>query len=85
MRAKSATPSLGKNFFATWRRARRSVTFEGGCKLCQRQGHGSASAFNYFFPFAHGPVDVTITFLKLRGKDQILIAVERRLQLRRTA
>jgi hypothetical protein len=34
--------------------------------------------FDYYFPFAHGPVEVTITFLKLRGKDRILIAIERR-------
>jgi hypothetical protein len=42
-----------------------------------RSKHKVSERFNYFFPFAHGPIEVTITFLKLRGKGQILIAVER--------
>ncbi len=36
-----------------------------------------SETFDYFFPFVHGPVDVTITFVRMTGKKEILIAVER--------
>jgi photoactive yellow protein len=56
---------IGKNFFEG-----RMHSFVASKKKVSEQ-------FNYFFPFVHGSIEVTITFLKLRGKDQILIAVER--------
>jgi hypothetical protein len=36
-----------------------------------------SESFDYFFPFTHGPVDVTITFLKMPDGKSILIAIER--------
>ncbi|MGD0475528.1 MAG: PAS domain-containing protein [Candidatus Velthaea sp.] len=68
---------LGKNFFADVAPCTAVRTFEGRLLTFASGKATVGERFNYFFPFAHGPVDVTITFLKLRGKDQILIAVER--------
>jgi photoactive yellow protein len=70
---------IGKNFFREIAPCTAVQAFEGRLQALARDaGKGIVGErFNYFFPFAHGPVDVTITFLKLRGKDQMLIAVER--------
>ena len=68
---------LGKNFFQDVAPCTAVRSFEGRMLTFASGKKTVGERFNYFFPFAHGPVDVTITFLKLRGKDQILIAVER--------
>jgi photoactive yellow protein len=68
---------LGKNFFRDVAPCTAVKSFEGRLLTFASGKKTVGERFNYFFPFAHGPVDVTITFLKLRGKDQILIAVER--------
>jgi photoactive yellow protein len=68
---------LGKNFFRDVAPCTSVRAFEGRMLSFAAGKEAVGERFNYFFPFAHGPVDVTITFLKLRGKDQILIAVER--------
>lgn len=68
---------IGKNFFRDVAPCTAVQAFEGRMRLFLRSKDRVSERFNYFFPFAHGPVEVTITFLKLRGKDQILIAVER--------
>jgi len=68
---------LGKNFFRDVAPCTAVREFEGRLLTFASGKRMVGERFNYFFPFIHGPVDVTITFLKLRGKDQILIAVER--------
>jgi photoactive yellow protein len=68
---------IGKNFFRDIAPCTAVQAFEGRMDVFARTKARVSERFQYFFPFAHGPVDVTITFLKLRGKDRILIAVER--------
>jgi photoactive yellow protein len=68
---------IGKNFFHDVAPCTAVQAFEGRLQTFARSKHRVSERFNYFFPFAHGPIEVTITFLKLRGKGQILIAVER--------
>lgn len=68
---------LGKNFFRDVAPCTAVQSFEGRMQTFIRSKTAFTERFNYFFPFIHGPVEVTITFLKLRGKGQILIAVER--------
>jgi photoactive yellow protein len=68
---------IGKNFFRDLAPCTAVKEFEGRMQAFIRNKTAFTERFNYFFPFAHGPVDVLITFLKLRGKAQVLIAVER--------
>lgn len=68
---------IGKNFFRDVAPCTAVQAFEGRMRTFVKSKDRVSERFNYFFPFAHGPVEVIITFLKLRGKDQILIAVER--------
>jgi photoactive yellow protein len=68
---------IGKNFFRDVAPCTAVRTFEGRLLTFASGNQTVGERFNYFFPFAHGPVDVTISFIKLRGKDQVLIAVER--------
>ena len=68
---------IGKNFFRDVAPCTAVKSFQGRLQSFVRSKDRVSERFNYFFPFAHGPLEVTITFLKLRGKDQILIAVER--------
>jgi photoactive yellow protein len=68
---------IGKNFFHDVAPCTAVQAFEGRMQSFIRKKNAVSERFNYFFPFVHGPVEVTITLLKLRGKDQILIAVER--------
>lgn len=68
---------VGKNFFRDVAPCTGVQAFEGRLRDFVRSKNRVSERFNYFFPFAHGPVEVTIMFLKLRGKDQLLIAVER--------
>ncbi len=69
---------IGKNFFRDVAPCTAVQAFEGRLRAFVRSRDRVSERFNYFFPFAHGAIEVMITFLKLRGKDQILIAVERR-------
>jgi photoactive yellow protein len=68
---------IGKNFFRDVAPCTAVQAFEGRMRAFVKSKDRVSERFNYFFPFAHGTVEVIITFLKLRGKDQILIAVER--------
>lgn len=68
---------IGKNFFRDIAPCTAVAAFEGRMRAFARGRDRVSERFNYFFPFVHAPVEVTITFLKLRGKDQILIAIER--------
>lgn len=68
---------VGKNFFRDVAPCTAVQAFEGRMQAFIRSRDAVSERFNYFFPFVHGAVEVTITFIKLRGKDRILIAVER--------
>jgi photoactive yellow protein len=68
---------IGKNFFRDVAPCTAVQAFEGRMRTFVASKEQVSETFDYFFPFAHGSVDVTITFLKLVGKKQILIAVER--------
>ncbi len=68
---------IGKNFFRDVAPCTAVQEFEGRLQIFLRSKDQVTERFNYFFPFTHGPVEVTITFLKLHGKNQVLIAVER--------
>ena len=68
---------VGRNFFRDVAPCTAVQGFEGRLQAFVRSKKAVSERFNYFFPFAHGPVEVVITFLKLPGKDKILIAVER--------
>ncbi len=68
---------IGRNFFRDVAPCTAVQAFEGRMRTFIGTNATVSESFDYFFPFAHGSVDVTITFLKLPGKKQILIAVER--------
>ncbi len=68
---------IGKNFFNDVAPCTAVQAFQGRMQEFIRGKSRVSERFNYFFPLVRGPIEVTITFLKLRGKNQILIAVER--------
>jgi len=68
---------VGKNFFRDVAPCTGVQAFEGRMRNFLTLPDSVSESFDYFFPFVHGSVDVTITFIKLAGKKQILIAVER--------
>ena len=74
---KDAQAVIGRNFFHDVAPCTAVKAFEGRMKEFTRSKERVSEAFDYFFPFAHGAVDVSITFVKLTGKEQILIAIER--------
>jgi photoactive yellow protein len=68
---------IGKNFFRDVAPCTAVQEFEGRMQTFIGSKSAVSERFNYFFPFLHGPIEVTITFIKLRGKERILIAIER--------
>ena len=68
---------IGKNFFLDIAPCTAVRDFWGRLETFVATTARASERFLYFFPFAHGPVDVAITFLKLRDNDRILIAIER--------
>jgi len=68
---------IGRNFFRDIAPCTAVQAFEGRMRAFLSLPDHVSESFDYFFPFVHGSVDVTITFIKLVGKKQILIAVER--------
>jgi photoactive yellow protein len=68
---------IGRNFFRDIAPCTAVQAFEGRLRAFLSLPDHVSESFDYFFPFVHGSVDVTITFIKLVGKKQILIAVER--------
>jgi len=77
MAHKDAQAVIGLNFFHDIAPCTAVKAFEGRMYEFIKSKERVSESFDYFFPFAHGSVDVTITFLKLAGKEQILIAIER--------
>jgi photoactive yellow protein len=68
---------IGRNFFRDIAPCTAVREFEGRMRDFMRSKERVSESFDYFFPFAHAPVDVTITFLKMPDKKSILIAIER--------
>jgi photoactive yellow protein len=68
---------IGRNFFRDIAPCTAVKAFEGRLREFMRSKEHVSESFDYFFPFAHGPVDVTITFLKMPDRKSILIAIER--------
>ncbi|GAC1303870.1 MAG: hypothetical protein NVS2B3_19890 [Vulcanimicrobiaceae bacterium] len=71
------TAVVGKNFFRDVAPCTAVQDFEGRLHAFLGTTDRVSESFDYFFPFHHGGVTVEITFLRLRQKGQILIAVER--------
>jgi photoactive yellow protein len=67
---------IGKNFFHHVAPCTAVHTFEGRMKEFLASDERVSVTFDYRFPFAHGTVDVAITFMKLSA-DEVLIAVDR--------
>ena len=68
---------IGRNFFRDIAPCTAVKEFEGRMREFLRTKETVSESFDYFFPFAHAPVDVTITFLKMPDRKSILIAIER--------
>ncbi len=68
---------IGKNFFRDVAPCTAVQAFEGRLRTFLKTSDRVSETFDYFFPFRHGAATVEITFLRLRQKGQILIAVER--------
>jgi photoactive yellow protein len=69
---------IGRNFFRDIAPCTAVKEFEGRMRAFMRSKDQVSETFDYFFPFAHMPLDVSITFLKLPDKKSILIAIERK-------
>ncbi len=68
---------IGRNFFRDVAPCTAVREFEGRLHEFLRTDETVSETFEYLFVFLHGAVAVEITFLRLRKKGQILIAVER--------
>jgi len=68
---------IGRNFFRDLAPCTAVARFEGRMQGFVKAKDRVSERFDFFFAFAHGPVEVSITFLKLRQRGQVLIAVER--------
>ena len=68
---------LGRNFFRDVAPCTAVAGFEGRMRAFFKSKERASESFAYRFPFTHGAVDVTITFIRLPQKGRFLIAVER--------
>jgi photoactive yellow protein len=68
---------IGRNFFRDVAPCTAVQAFEGRMQAFLSAKKRTSETFSYRFAFAHGAVDVAITFLLLAGDKQVLIAVER--------
>ena len=68
---------IGRNFFRDIAPCTAVKEFEGRMRQFMRTKDQVSESFDYFFPFTHAPIDVTITFLKMPDRKSILIAIER--------
>lgn len=67
---------IGKNFFHDVAPCTAVKGFEGRMRDFIASSDQVSTSFNYFFPFAHGDVDVEVRFVK-RTPDSLLITIER--------
>ena len=68
---------IGKNFFRDIAPCTAIQSFEGRLHEFAASSERVSASFDYLFAFAHGPVNVSITFMKSPVRKSILIAVER--------
>ena len=68
---------IGKNFFRDIAPCTAVSAFEGRMRDFVASEERYSVTFDYRFTFAHGPVDVEISFMKLPADGTILIAVDR--------
>jgi photoactive yellow protein len=70
---------LGRNFFRDVAPCTAVKAFEGRFRefFYSKDKERVSESFAYFFPFAHGAVDVQITFIRLVHEKRVLIAIER--------
>jgi len=68
---------IGKNFFRDVAPCTQVAAFEGRLHDFAAAEDRVSASFRYFFPFAHGDVDVDVRFVKLADSPRILIVVER--------
>jgi photoactive yellow protein len=68
---------VGKNFFRDVAPCTGVAEFEGRMRAFIKTAEATSESFAYFFPFEHGAVEVTITFVRMPDKKSVLIAVER--------
>jgi photoactive yellow protein len=73
----AAARLIGKNFFRDVAPCTQVAAFEGRLHDFATTDDRVSASFNYFFPFAHGDVDVDVRFVKLADRPQILIVIER--------
>jgi photoactive yellow protein len=71
-----ATRVVGKNFFRHVAPCTGVKEFEGRMRTFAGTPELVSASFRYFFPFAHGDVDVDVRFVKRPG-DTMLIVIER--------
>jgi photoactive yellow protein len=67
---------IGKNFFRDIAPCTAVKAFEGRLEDFVASDERMSVTFDFRFAFAHGPVDVAVTFMKMHGEDTFLIAVE---------
>lgn len=68
---------LGKNFFREVAPCTGVREFEGRMRAFLLTKESGSETFEYHFPFAHGDVDVAVTFVRMPDAETVLIAVER--------
>jgi photoactive yellow protein len=68
---------IGKNFFRDVAPCTQVAAFQGRMYDFVASGDEVSVSFHYFFPFAHGDVDVDVRFVRLAEGAAVLIAVER--------
>ena len=71
-----ATRLIGKNFFRDVAPCTGVQAFQGRMRTFAASTDVVSTSFNYFFPFAHGQVDVEVRFVK-GTDDTILVVIER--------
>ena len=72
-----ASRVVGKNFFRDVAPCTAVHAFEGRMRAFVASEDATSESFDYMFPFPHGAVEVSITFIKLADPNAIVIAVER--------
>lgn len=68
---------VGKNFFHTIAPCTGVAAFEGRFLEFLEFDDTVSESFAYFFPFAHGDVNVLVTFVKREIGDAVVIVIQR--------
>jgi photoactive yellow protein len=68
---------IGRHFFREIAPCAAVAAFEGRLHTFVDESAPVSTTFTYVFAFSTGPVDVAITFVRLKRGESVLIAVER--------